>query len=368
MFAVAVLLMGTTGCSKDDNPSTPDTSALEKSLVGLWWDEFEYADVTEAGEPFSHALLALKVDADHTGCIYLGVFNDESDEPLAVYGGPEDAGFTWRLQDDGTIVLGDPVTGETYALARTRAGEGKSFIESINDMWSKRVTYTDGSVELTDGSFTFTLKKADAEKMAEIIKQMNTPQKPVQPVGPLSTADTSNIGQVVCSDGKLYPAKTAVPSGCTAVGILGKVTETGHGLILSLQDAHEQYWNNILWWTSVTTYAGTTLKLLPNDAACGSLTSYTKLGETTVSNWCVAQKSDYDAIFQNLGSMMGNNNSKVYDSNVNAYITSGVGGTALYGRYWSATEADDYIWSFGDDYWFRNYNYHNFNVRPVLGF
>ena len=147
------------------------------------------------------------------------------------------------------------------------------------------------------------------------------------------------------------------------------MTETGHGLILALQDAPEQTWLDINGWNSVTAYAGTTLKLLPNDAARGSLTSYTKLGETTVSNWCVAQKSDYDAIFQNLGSMMGDNNGKVYDSNVNAYITSGVGGTALYGRYWSATEAaDNYIWSFGDDYWRRNYNYHNFIVRPVLGF
>ena len=53
----------------------------------------------------------------------------------------------------------------------------------------------------------------------------------------LSTATTADYGMVVCDKGHLHPAKTAVPSGCAAVGILGKVTETGHGLILALQDA-----------------------------------------------------------------------------------------------------------------------------------
>ena len=36
MFAAAVLLLGMTGCSKADNPSTPpdNTNVKEKSLVG----------------------------------------------------------------------------------------------------------------------------------------------------------------------------------------------------------------------------------------------------------------------------------------------------------------------------------------------
>jgi len=118
MIAAAALLLGMTGCTGVDNPSTNDMSVLEQSLIGLWWDEFEYADVTEAGVPFSRVLLAVKADADHTGCIYLGVFDNTSDEPLAIYGGPEDAGFTWRLLADGRILLGNPVTGESYALTR----------------------------------------------------------------------------------------------------------------------------------------------------------------------------------------------------------------------------------------------------------
>lgn len=76
----------------------------------------------------------------------------------------------------------------------------------------------------------------------------------------LSAATTSDYGKVVCAAGHLHLAKTAVPTGCTAVGILGKVTETGHGLILALQDATSQSWNTINGWTSVTTYAGTTLE------------------------------------------------------------------------------------------------------------
>jgi hypothetical protein len=61
----------------------------------------------------------------------------------------------------------------------------------------------------------------------------------------LSAATTADYGMVVCDNGHLHPAKTAVPSGCTAVGILGKVTETGHGLILALQDAATQDWYTI---------------------------------------------------------------------------------------------------------------------------
>ena len=150
----------------------------------------------------------------------------------------------------------------------------------------------------------------------------------------LSAATTSDYGKVVCADGHLHNAKTAVPAGCTAVGILGKVTSTGHGLILALQNAIPQTWNTIFGWASVTTYAGTTLKVLPDNAARGvQLTSYTVLGATAMSNWAVAQKSDYEAIFTNLGSTAAYWDGKPYDANVNAYITTGVGGAALYGEY-----------------------------------
>ena len=190
----------------------------------------------------------------------------------------------------------------------------------------------------------------------------------------LSAATTADYGKVMCAAGHLHDAKTALPDGCTAVGIIGKVTETGHGLILALKDATWQTWNTINGWASETTYAGTTLKVLPDDAARGSLTSYTKLGETAVSNWAVAQKSDYEAIFTNLGSTTGDSDGKVYDANVNAFITTGVGGSALFATkedgYWPATEYPNgsYGWCFKPDYW--NYRNKDFSIKvwPVLGF
>ena len=185
------------------------------------------------------------------------------------------------------------------------------------------------------------------------------------------------VGAVACSDGNLYMEKNAAPSGKTAIGIVGKVTETGHGLILALHDATEQTWYTINGWNSVTNYAGTTLKQLP-DEALGSLTSYIILWPTIsnpiiVSSWCVAQKSDYEAIFQNLGSTTVSYG-YTYDDNVNAYITTGVGGTAMDDSYWSATEYEyDNLcaWFFSRGYWFGRTNgvkSNSCSVRPVLGF
>jgi hypothetical protein len=186
----------------------------------------------------------------------------------------------------------------------------------------------------------------------------------------LSAVTTSDIGKVVCAAGHLHDAKTAVPDGCTAVGILGKVTETGHGLILALKDAKEQTWNTINGWASAS-YAGTTLKVLPDDAARGNLTSYTTLGGTAVSNWAVAQQSDYDAIFQNLGSTTGDSYGTTYDGNVNAYITTGVGGSAISGHNWSATEDSEdanYACDFESEYWNGIVKTASLSVRPVLAF
>ena len=186
----------------------------------------------------------------------------------------------------------------------------------------------------------------------------------------LSAATTSDYGKVVCAAGHLHIAKTAVPTGCIAVGILGRVTSTGHGLILALQNATNQGWGTINGWTSENTYAGTTLKVLPDDAARGAnLMSYTTLGTIAVSNWAVAQYSDYEAIFTKLGSTTGDGYGATYDDKVNAYITTGVGGSAISGNYWSATEADvDAKYYFRSDYWRTSSAGYTRNVRPVLGF
>ena len=175
----AILICGAsvfTSCTNDtsDNPVVPNPQELEQSLIGLWWDEFEYADVTEAGVPFTRVLLAVQVDADHTGCIYLGALGDTSDEPIAVYGGPQDAGFTWRLLTDGRILLGDPVTGETYTLSRTRGDNDSSYGEGMTDVASTSLTYDNGSVTVSNDSYSGELEKADAGKVADIEETLST--------------------------------------------------------------------------------------------------------------------------------------------------------------------------------------------------
>ena len=208
-------------------------------------------------------------------------------------------------------------------------------------------------------------------------KYYQTPltMEPRYPLALSSATAEWDLGAVACDDGNLYMEKKAAPAGKIAVGILGKVTETGHGLILALKDATKQSWNTINGWESQTYYAGTTLKMLPDDAARGGLTDYIWLGgildHILVSNWCVAQKSDYEAIFVNLGSTKFDQDGYTYDANVNAYITTGVGGTAISGDYWSATEDDvwdEYAWNFRSDNWFIRFKTLNYSVRPVLGF
>lgn len=153
VFSAIALLLGMTGCRKQ---SSVNIQELEQSLVGVWWDEFEYEDVTEEGVPFSRVLLAIEANANHTGCIYLGLFNDKSDFPLAVYGGPRDAGFTWRLLNDGNLQL-----AETSAVKSTYGSD-------MTTVSGTSATYTGGSVTVTNGKYSGTLNKADDDKQAEI--------------------------------------------------------------------------------------------------------------------------------------------------------------------------------------------------------
>ena len=170
-FAAAVLLLGITGCSKDDQTPYINTAELEKSLVGVWWDEYEYADVTETGVPFTRVLLAIKADADHTGCIYLGLFDDTDDLPLAVYGGPKDAGFRWQLLPNGDLQLSDPVSGETSVFTRSV----DSYANSMTDVSTANLTYDNNQVTMTNGSYSGTLVKADAGQETDIQKRLTMP-------------------------------------------------------------------------------------------------------------------------------------------------------------------------------------------------
>ena len=301
------------------------------------------------------ATLADNLEMQSMIVIWKLTLQDSSSQPLA-------ATKVTVYLDGGDIASTTDISGtSTVYLALPLLGDGDGSFSDIPLI-----------IEATVGSDTYKYEKegvslARGKYYQSTVKMAKVLTYPVA----LSAVTADYIGSVVCSDGNVFPAKTAVPAGKTAVGILGKVTATGHGLILALEDAEGQEWTTINSWTSVTTYASTTLKVLPDDDARGdNLTSYTTLGATAVSDWAVAQKSDYEAIFTNLGSTTGNSDGKTYDGNVNAYITTGVGGTAISDDYfWSATECNgSSAWIFDNESW-SSYNKSNSrNVRPVLGF
>ncbi len=253
------------------------------------------------------------------------------------------------------------------AATYTTNGDGVLYVAFPAAGVSKTITLT-----ATVGDDTYTYEKSgvtfnNGEFYDITVKMTKQVSYPI-----ISTVTTSDYGKVVCAAGHLHDANTPVPAGCTGVGVIAKVTDGGHGLIMALQDAEECAWGNINWCTSVT-YAGSTMKRL-DSWMLGSLPSYTSLGSISVSNWCVAQKSDYETMFANLGSTHDNS----FDDNVNAKIKS-AGGTVLsdgdsYWGYWCATQASNGNgWSFKKNCW-DDESYYDDNtiyskyLRPVLGF
>ena len=94
VFTVVVVLLGMSACKdSNDTPSTPSQQEMEDSLIGLWYESFDYKDVTEDGKPFNRALIVVEAKDDHTGYVALAVFDDVFNEPLEIYGGPKDAPF-----------------------------------------------------------------------------------------------------------------------------------------------------------------------------------------------------------------------------------------------------------------------------------
>ena len=364
------------------------------------WDKFGWStSATTYGMSTSTSISAYSGDfVDWGAKMGTGWFTLSSDEwtylfnTRTVNGGTGD-GKSYTLGQSvnsklGVVIYPDNYTGAVYSgsdwasfesagcvflpIAGLRNGSSLNYTNSSGYYWSATPNGTNYAYRLNLGSNSMAGASNSPRYYGcsvRLVREVATSDA-AQAYTLLSAATTSDCGKVVCAAGHLHDAKTAVPDGCTAVGILGKVTETGHGLILALKDATSQNWNTINGWTAVTTYAGTTLKVLPDDAARGTnLTSYTTLGATAVSNWAVAQKSDYEAIFTNLGSTK-NNSGYTYDDNVNAYITTGVGGTAISGDRWSATGVDDtYAWRFHGNSW-RNGTYKTsvYSFRPVLGF
>jgi len=158
MFAVAVLLLGMSACTdKSDNSATISQQEMEKSLIGLWYEEFDYKDVTEKGKPFNRAMIAVEAKADHTGYVALAVFDDEFNEPLEIYGGPKDAPFTWQVTADGHITLTDPNTGETIKTAPRRSGKNHDNFVNIGQI---NMNYSPGSINFSNASHQGRLNRA----------------------------------------------------------------------------------------------------------------------------------------------------------------------------------------------------------------
>ena len=301
-----------------------------------------------------------------------------------------DVAKAWTGAPTGTAMLIYAIDGNKIKMARflngsnnATFGETWSIATFKNQLPNAKFFYTAPptySITLADGTedgdnWTISPTEAAAgspvtatysgEKKVKSVKAVKKAAAPAYTL--LSAATTEDVGKVVCAAGHLHDAKTAVPTSCTAVGILGKVTSTGHGLILALQEAKQSTGakiDNV--WTSVDSYAGTTLKIVPELGT--DLTSYTTLGETAVSNWAVAQKSDYEAIFTNLGSTKSDDNGTTYDDNVNAYITTGVGGAAITSLNWSASIDGNKGWAFHSNQWYTYGVPTETHIRPVLGF
>ena len=147
-----------TACTDDtsDNPAIPSQQGLEESLIGLWYEEFEYEDVTEDGKPFNRALIVVETKADHTGYVALAVFDDEFNEPLEIYGGPKDAPFTWQVTAEGHIILTDPNTGTSIMSSRTRSDGNHSNFCDISQI---EMSCAQGNIAYSSASHKGSLTK-----------------------------------------------------------------------------------------------------------------------------------------------------------------------------------------------------------------
>ena len=162
MIAAAALLIGVGACTDNsDNPITLSQQEMEKSLIGLWYEDFDYEDVTDDGKPFNHALIVVEAKADHTGYVALAVFDDEFNEPLDVYGGPKDAPFTWQVTAEGHVTLSDPNTGTAIMQARTRSDEKHSNFVDIGQI---EMNCASGSIDFSNASHKGSLTKVGSAK------------------------------------------------------------------------------------------------------------------------------------------------------------------------------------------------------------
>ena len=203
-----------TACtSKDDTPSTQSLQQQEESLIGLWYEDFEYKDITEDGKPFSRAMIAVEAKADHTGYVALAVFDDEFNEPLEIYGGPKNAPFTWQVTADGHVILADPNSGKSIVAGHTRGSDLGDFV----DVGQISMSCADGSVTFRNASHVGSLAKAEGNRNSLIQDWMGKSTLP-----PACITDSI---PVLISDDLMnyvfnYPSTDPFGNPCTLSGVI----------------------------------------------------------------------------------------------------------------------------------------------------
>ena len=162
MVTIICMGWGMVACTdKTDNSSRPSQQEMEKDLIGLWYEDFDYKDVTEKGKPFNRAMITMEVKADHTGYVALSVFDDEFNEPLEIYGGPTDAPFTWQITADGHVILDAPQTDNVLRSAETDStGSHNDFVD-INQI---NLDCKQGTVNFSNTSHNGSLSKVEGGK------------------------------------------------------------------------------------------------------------------------------------------------------------------------------------------------------------
>jgi hypothetical protein len=253
------------------------------------------------------------------------------------------------------------VNGDTLSVEMTSSG-----IPIMEDNWD--VTYSNGTISVNAPEAPSSLTPMSPEMDADCQRWLRQLGFGYSGSLMLSDAETSHCGMVVCAEGHLHEAKHPVPEGCIAVGVLGKVTRKGHGLIICLFDAYAQTCHTINSWKTGTDFAGIKLKMMPEEAYGKYMKGYTKLGDFRVTNWGVGQKKDYCEIFKNLGCEKHNGDEYAYDKNVDAHFRYGVGGRTFWGSYWTASEEDRFSGSAFYDMWFGPVKSMEHAIRPVMGF
>lgn len=162
MVTIICMGWGMVACTdKTDNSSRHSQQEMEKNLIGLWYEDFDYKDVTEKGKPFNRAMITLEVKADHTGYVALSVFDDEFNEPLEIYGGPTDAPFTWQITADGHVILDAPQTDNVLRSAETDStGSHNDFVD-INQI---NLDCKQGTVNFSNTTHNGSLSKVEGGK------------------------------------------------------------------------------------------------------------------------------------------------------------------------------------------------------------